>query len=163
MDCCHCYQVHFGDTVSHAESSALCTSYQALGSILKHKTSHKTDTDNKQGTVLRCAHYITVSLTPMLAAPPTPHPVSWHKRADCRSSSPPMTQCWSLLTSGGWHGGHTPVQSVTVTHTWHYKAVCCLLVFPPQLPVMSCDHASLDRPLQTSRRFSKLFLQETLY
>ena len=56
MDCCHCYQVHFGDTVSHVGSRApLCNSYQALGSCLKHKTSHKTDKQNTNKELLYAA------------------------------------------------------------------------------------------------------------
>ena len=58
-------------TVSHVESSALllCASYQALGSILKYKTSHKTHrnkTEHKHGTELLCACYITALLVHLL-------------------------------------------------------------------------------------------------
>ena len=63
MDPCHCYQVHFGDKVTHSESYALCHSYQALGPIprtLKHKTAHKTDKQNTRNIQQHKGHYITV-------------------------------------------------------------------------------------------------------
>ena len=156
MDCCHCYQVHFGDTVSHAESSALCTSYQALGSILKHKTSHKTDTDNKQGTALRCAHYITVSVTPVLAAPPTPSILT--QEGGLQKQLPPMTQCWSLLTSGD-DTGATHLCTVTVTHTWHSKAVCLLSLCVSSTASSHVMRSRFFRLLQTW--LSKLFLKKS--
>ena len=74
MDPCHCYQVHFGDKVTHSESCALRHSYQALGPIprtLKHKTAHKTDKQNTRNIQQHKGHYITILTA--LYTPPTPH------------------------------------------------------------------------------------------
>lgn len=145
MDCCHCYQVHFGDTVSHVESTdPLCTSYQALGPLvwnIKLLTRRTNKTRTRNCCTLRCAHYITVSSNGLVrasSAPPTPSILT---HGDCRSSSPPshdsVLVCWH---QGMTHGAtHLCRVTTPVTHTWHY------LLFLSMFPDMTCNQASLGR------------------